>query len=115
MHHTNTNNWGLPGGHLEWDEEPEEGLKREFSEELGVEIEILEPILAWNKRIAPDHQIILIGYRCELRDPQKEFTLDTKHDDRYHWMSKREIDKFFPKDDIEYRPAILKYFQIRKK
>lgn len=32
--------WDLPGGYLEEEESPEEALKREMKEELGVEIEI---------------------------------------------------------------------------
>ena len=32
--------WDLPGGFLEEDEDPEDGLKRELQEELGVEIKI---------------------------------------------------------------------------
>jgi len=34
--------WDLPGGFLEKEEHPEEALRREIKEELGVEIDILE-------------------------------------------------------------------------
>ena len=36
--------WDLPGGFLERDEHPAEGLQREMREETGLEIEILEPL-----------------------------------------------------------------------
>ena len=31
--------WDLPGGHIEGEESPEKGLRREAREELGIEIE----------------------------------------------------------------------------
>ena len=36
--------WDLPGGFLEQEEHPTEGLKREVREETGLEIEVLEPL-----------------------------------------------------------------------
>jgi ADP-ribose pyrophosphatase YjhB (NUDIX family) len=36
--------WDLPGGFLEQDEHPVDGLKREVREETGLEIEVLEPL-----------------------------------------------------------------------
>jgi len=39
-----TGNWQLPGGHLEGDESPEEGLKRETHEEADAEIENIKAL-----------------------------------------------------------------------
>ena len=38
--------WGLPGGWLKCGEQPADGLRREVMEETGLEIVILEPLLA---------------------------------------------------------------------
>jgi hypothetical protein len=41
--------WDFPGGHVEPEERPEEALRREILEELGVELDGVDgaPILAW--------------------------------------------------------------------
>lgn len=36
--------WDLPGGRLEFGEDPVEGLKREIKEEVGLEVEIEKPV-----------------------------------------------------------------------
>ncbi len=103
--------WGLPGGHINWGEDPEESLKREVKEELGVAIIAREPILAWNKRISEKHQIINIGFRCDLANKTFDFKL-SQDDDAYHWLKLAEIDQYFPKTDLEYRPVIVRYFRL---
>jgi 8-oxo-dGTP diphosphatase len=34
--------WGIPGGFIEADEQPEEGLRRELHEEIGLELQALK-------------------------------------------------------------------------
>ncbi|MGE4159394.1 MAG: NUDIX hydrolase [Planctomycetota bacterium] len=34
--------WDLPGGYLEWGEDPEPGLVREIEEEVGIKVEIVK-------------------------------------------------------------------------
>ena len=104
--------WGLPGGHVDWDEDPEDALEREFKEELGVAIAIKSPILAWNKSISQEHQVIYIGYLGVLKNPNDPFRLKAD-DDQYHWMSPHELDQYFPYSDLEYRPAIERYYDLK--
>jgi len=46
--------WDLPGGFLDEDEEPLDGLRRELREEAGVEIEPLELAGIWTDRYGDD-------------------------------------------------------------
>ena len=41
MHHKKFNKWTPPGGHIEENETPADAVKREFLEELSVNIEII--------------------------------------------------------------------------
>jgi 8-oxo-dGTP diphosphatase len=45
--------WDFPGGHVEQEERPEDALRREIAEELGVELESVDgaPVL---HRVVPD-------------------------------------------------------------
>lgn len=56
--------WGLPGGSLEYGETPEEGIRREFREETGWEIEIER--LLFVKTWTPDR--IGLYYVCRIME-----------------------------------------------
>src|SRR5207244_3146056 len=42
--------WGIPGGFLTKDEQPEEALRRELREEIGIELDQIELLFARNLR-----------------------------------------------------------------
>ena len=95
--------WDLPGGFLEEDEEPLDGLRRELREEAGVEIEPLEFAGVWADRYggAEDAGATLNLYwhaRIVSGEP-------TPADDvsEFRWFA---IDDLPPAEDIAFRNVV---------
>jgi 8-oxo-dGTP diphosphatase len=55
--------WGIPAGGLEYDEQPEKAIVREFFEETGIQIKVEKLLLAESSK--EDHNISLI-YLCKI-------------------------------------------------
>lgn len=71
--------WELPGGRLNLDEEPKDGLAREIYEELGVLVDVhevvhIEQFIQGNER----KNALMIAYRATLLDLEAKFNLDPK-------------------------------------
>jgi 8-oxo-dGTP diphosphatase len=59
--------WEFPGGKLEPNESPEEGLERELAEELGVQVRVGRILDAVFHRY-PEKNVLLLFYACEIID-----------------------------------------------
>ncbi|MBV6394966.1 MAG: RNA pyrophosphohydrolase [Anaerolineales bacterium] len=55
--------WGIPGGALEYGEQPQEAMVREMFEETGMQIEVARLLLAENSK--DDRHVSLI-YQCRI-------------------------------------------------
>ena len=55
--------WGIPGGTLEYGEQPDKAMVREFLEETGMQIQVQELLLADSSKL--DHHVSLI-YLCKI-------------------------------------------------
>lgn len=94
--------WELPGGRMEFGENPEEALKREVKEETGLQVELISPLNVWTFFREVNTQTVGINFLCiaGVQDVQ----LSYEHID-FRWVE--EVDMlnydFHPtiKDEIE--------------
>lgn len=64
--------WGIPGGFLEVDEQPEEGLRRELREEIGLKLQTLKLYKARTFKNARQIEIIFSGRTHGAVAPQSK-------------------------------------------
>jgi len=71
--------WLLPGGGVNYGESLEEALKREFLEELSMDVDVLEPVLICDS-IAPGgrRHILNICFRCAGKSDSLILGRDTR-------------------------------------
>lgn len=102
----------LPGGHVEFGETMEEGLKREMKEEFNVDIHVHEPFYAFTY-ISEDNtkHTIEVIYFATLLDQGKDPELNPKDHSEFHWITREEISNYFLIDDEEVK-AIKRGFAI---
>ena len=58
--------WGLPGGYVDWDEHPEQAMKRECEEETGARVEA-DGLISVQHVIMENEGIVILSYRASLR------------------------------------------------
>ena len=76
--------WAPPGGRLEPDEDPLEGLRREVREETSLSVEIMAPVETWFGRLTGERPMLSINYLC--RPGEGAVRLSAEHDD-WAWVS----------------------------
>jgi 8-oxo-dGTP diphosphatase len=74
----------LPGGHIEYGEDIEAGLKREFQEEFGIDIKVGQPCYAFTYMNGDNH-VVEVDYLAQLADPNIEIKLNPEDHSEYRW------------------------------
>jgi 8-oxo-dGTP pyrophosphatase MutT (NUDIX family) len=127
IHHKKLDLWLPPGGHIEKDETPDDAVKREFLEELGIKVEILNrndvPIggsivkqlavpFYVNVHNVGDHDHCCFFYLCTLKSPEK-IKINKSELKDFDWFSPEELNqKHIP---IDVRGISMKAFDLFKK
>ncbi|MEK7167679.1 MAG: NUDIX domain-containing protein [Patescibacteria group bacterium] len=77
----------IPGGRLKFGEDPEEGLKREVAEELGLEIKVMKPSRVWGF-VKDDLHLVGITFLADY--VSGKVGLSGEHTD-FRWVDKNTV------------------------
>ncbi|OGK66630.1 hypothetical protein A2313_04975 [Candidatus Roizmanbacteria bacterium RIFOXYB2_FULL_41_10] len=94
--------WSLPGGQIEYGEEPKQALLREVKEETGLRITINRSIgLWWFYTQKDQHQVICHTYLCEANTDKIDLTHNPANEPitDFKW--------FIPKDILNDKKIVL--------
>ncbi len=90
--------WGLPGGRMKPDENPNDGLLREIMEETGLTVEVIAPVDIWYGNFGKGI-FVSIDYLAVYKSG--EVALSEEHSD-YRWSSIESLRNDDPPLEKEY-------------
>jgi 8-oxo-dGTP diphosphatase len=85
---SNPNKWDLPGGDLDFGEDPLKGLIREIKEETGLEIKDVKPFDVESHVNEKGEFWVTIAYRAKTT--AEEVVLSFEHDE-FRWVTPKEF------------------------
>ena len=88
--------WEFPGGTLEYGEEPEQTLVREFREETGLEVLPERLLYVSSVLVQEKYEIIIVTYLCGCEDVI-EVRLSKEHS-AYLWTDPRTLRDYLAED-----------------
>jgi len=107
IYHKKLNSWLPPGGHIEKNETPDDAVKREFKEELGLDVEILNkndipmggnivrqlavPFYVNVHRVG-GHDHCCFFYLCKLKNTEK-LKINKSELKDFGWFSAKELNQ----------------------
>lgn len=92
---TDTHNWSLPGGYLEYGESYDDAMIREYKEDAGLDVEIVTPLGLFDQGFTkyPNGDVTQVISRLYLVKPVGGHTLETATDETLDL-------KYFPLDQL---------------
>ena len=84
------NEWDLPGGTVEFGENPTKALKREVLEETKLGIEIVKPLFVCSQTNNSRHQFWIV-YECKYLSGKVK--LSPEEHEKFRWIDIQEVKK----------------------
>jgi 8-oxo-dGTP diphosphatase len=101
--------WELPGGKLEYGENPEDGAKREAKEETGLTVKVGMPYSTFSSIFSYlEEEIYFVDIQFFCRAVDEKITLSPEHEE-YFWAGKNDFAGF--EITGQMREAIRKGFE----
>ena len=79
--------WSLPGGALEYEENPYEAIQREIDEETQLVVKDIKPFHVKSYLNKEGDFVVIIGYSCKRE--LGEITLNWEHDN-FRWLTRKD-------------------------
>ena len=95
----------VPGGRLEFGEEPIQALKREVKEEVNLKVNVVKPLRIWHY-VKGNFQLVGINYLCLWE--AGDVLLSDEHE-YYEWLTKEDIISLNWDDVDQYLEAFNNY------
>lgn len=107
------NKFELPGGHINFGESLEDGLKREIKEELNVDIIIKGCFHAFTyiNEVKGSHSVEIL-YFAQFTSPESEIKLNPEDHSEYIWVDFKDYLKLGIDHNDEEAKAIIKGFKL---
>lgn len=90
--------WETVGGNLHFGESFETALKREFSEEVGLNITVKNQLFSTTFHTSKTRQIVLLTFLCDTKE--EHITVSDEHE-QYLWATKDDLLTLLPQEIIE--------------